>query len=57
MLNILQSLNADTVFHRVGIKSIFDEDIVSSDAQLPVSLGEEFNCNLDIYSQGRLYWT
>lgn len=57
MLNTSQSLNTDTVFHRLGIKSVFDEDILSRDAQLPVSLAEEFNCNLDTSSQGRLYWT
>lgn len=42
MLSVLQSLNADTVSHGVGIKSIFDEDTVSSEAQLPVCLGEQF---------------
>lgn len=42
MLSVLQSLNTDTVFHGVGIKSIFDEDTVSSDARLPVCLGEQF---------------
>lgn len=38
-----------TVFHRVGIKLISVEDTVSSNAQVPVSLGEEFNCNLNIF--------
>lgn len=42
MLSVLQTLNTDTVSHRVGIKSIFDEDTVSSGAQLPVCLGEQF---------------
>lgn len=42
MLSVLQSLNTDTVSHRVSIKSIFDEDTVSSNAQLPVCLGEQF---------------